>query len=298
MASPSFPARLAREARALDPRRAWRDILHCFEANDLLTYASAISFQVFFALIPLALLGIGLLGAFGLTEVWTRDVAPNVRQNVSPAMFQVIDQTVRHVQQQKEAFWATIGALIAIWEVSGAMRATMQVLGRVYRAKDERPFKQRLFLSLWLSGLVSVLLLAAAAVVTVVPRLVHSGLVSVVVWLVAAGLMAAVVAMIVRFAPATKRPVRWVGVGTLLVIVGWTGASLVYGWYVTSVADYGSIFGSLSVVIITMSYIYIQAIVFLTGVQLDALIRREVEQSDERDSAPSKLVVPRSVAAR
>jgi membrane protein len=295
MEAPSLPVRIAREARALKPRKAWRAILECFERNDLLTYASAISFQVFFAMIPLLLLALALLAAFGLNEVWTKDVALTVRHNTSPAAFKLIDQTVRQVLQQKQAFWATIGALIAIWEVSGAMRATMQVLNRVYGAKDDRPFKERLFLSLWLSALVTVLLLAAVAVVTVVPRLVHSVLVSVAAWLVAAALMALVVGMIVRFAPAKKRPMRWVSFGSLLVIVGWIGASLAYGWYVTSVADYGSIFGSLAVVMITLSYIYIQAIVFLTGVQLDALIRRQVDESEEREAAQSKLILPRSV---
>src|SRR3954470_372168 len=128
---------LLREARALKPREAWRDILRGFERNDLLTYASAISFQVFFALIPLALLGLGLLGAFGLTDVWSSDVAPKFHDHVSPATFKVVNQTVREVLGHKRLFWATVGALIAIWEVSGAMRATMQVLNRIYHAADE-----------------------------------------------------------------------------------------------------------------------------------------------------------------
>src|SRR5919206_1137320 len=103
--------RLLREARALKPREAWREILRGFHENDLLTYASAISFQVFFALIPLALLGLGILGAFGLTDVWSSDVAPNLRDSASPAAYKVIDQTVRHVLERKQLFWATVGAL-------------------------------------------------------------------------------------------------------------------------------------------------------------------------------------------
>jgi membrane protein len=277
MARQSLPARLAREAGTLKPREAWRDILRAFERNDLLTYASAISFQVFFAIIPLLLLALGLLSAFGLSDVWSNDVAPEVRSSVSPAAFKVIDQTVRQVLQEKQLFWATLGALIAIWEVSGAMRATMQVLNRIYEADETRPFKTRMLTSFWLSGVVTILLLAAVAVVKVVPALVHSAVVSIAVWIVAAALMAAVVAMVIRFAPAKERPLRWVSFGTLLVIVGWLGASLIYGWYVTSIADYGSIFGSLATVMVTLSYIYIQAIVFLTGLQLDSLVRRELE---------------------
>src|ERR687894_3173805 len=117
--------RLIREARALDPREAWDEIVRGFKENDLLTYASAIAFRVFFALVPLLLFGLGLLGGLGLSEVWSSDVAPKLRESASPAAFEVIDSTVQKVLASKQLFWVTAGALIAIWEVSAAMRATM-----------------------------------------------------------------------------------------------------------------------------------------------------------------------------
>jgi membrane protein len=68
-----------------------------------------------------------------------------------------------------------------------------------------------------------------------------------------------------------------VSFGGLLVIVGWVLMSLLYGFYIGSLADYASVFGSLAVVMVTMSYIYLSAIVFLSGVQLDSLIRHQVD---------------------
>src|SRR3954447_4628804 len=274
---------LLREARALKPREAWRDILRGFERNDLLTYASAISFQVFFALIPLALLGLGVLGAFGLTDVWTSDVAPKLRDSASPAAYHVIDQTVRDVLEHRYAFWATIGALIATWEVSGAMRATMQVLDRIYDVQARRSFWRKLFVSLWLSALVTTLLLAAVACAKVVPPLLGGGVLPTIAgWIPTVALLLATVGAIARFAPNTERPLRWVGFGSVLVLAGWVGAGLVYSWYVTSVADYGSVFGSLAVVMVTLGLIYVAAIAFLTGLQLDSLIRRQVEPVEPR----------------
>src|SRR3954453_9505848 len=281
---------LLREARALNPREAWRDILRGFERNDLLTYASAISFQVFFALIPLALLGLGVLGAFGLTDVWTSDVAPKLRDSASPAAYHVIDQTVRDVLEHKYAFWATIGALIATWEVSGAMRATMQVLDRIYDVQARRSFWRKLFVSLWLSALVTTLLLAAVACAKVVPPLLGGGVLPTIAgWIPTVALLLATVGAIVRFAPNTERPLRWVGFGSVLVIAGWVGAGLVYSWYVTSVADYGSVFGSLAVVMVTLGLIYVAAIAFLTGLQLDSLSRGEVEPRAKADSAEHQV---------
>src|SRR5919202_1341799 len=195
---------LLREARALKPRQAWRDIVRGFDENDLLTYASAISFQVFFALIPLALLGLGLLGTFGLTDVWSSDLAPKVKANASPAAFSVIDQTVRKVLEQKQLFWATLGAAIAIWEVSGAMRATMQVLNRIYAAPRRRSFWSRIGVSLWLSALVTVILLAAVACAKAGPPLLRGGgLRRVAGWVPTVALLGVAIGVIVRVGPTT-----------------------------------------------------------------------------------------------
>jgi uncharacterized BrkB/YihY/UPF0761 family membrane protein len=57
--------------------------------------------------------------------------------------------------------------------------------------------------------------------------------------------------------------------------------SLIYGLYISS-AHYDSVFGSLAAVMVTMSYIYLSAIVFLTGVQLDSLIRHQVDHREDR----------------
>src|SRR3954469_10792711 len=261
---------LVNDARALSVRGATREILRLFKENDLLTYASAISFQVFFALVPIALLALGLLGTFGAAGVWTHDLAPTFKANVSSNVYQVIDDTVRKVLAHRQLFWVTLGAVIAVWEVSGAMRATMQVLNRVYGVEEGRSFWRKLWESIVLSTAVTFMLLLAAAVVKVGPDTAKDVLgeapaVSVLAFLVSWGaaiaLLFLVVAMVVRFAPDTRRPVRWVTFGGLLVIVGWIGMSLLYGFYISSLADYASIFGGLAVVMVTMSYIYLSAIV-------------------------------------
>jgi membrane protein len=244
------------------------------------------SFQLFFALIPLALFAVGLLGLLGMSEVWKSDVAPEVESKVSPAAFTVINDTVTQALEHKQLFWVTLGAALVVWEVSGAMRATMQVLNRVYDVEEERPFKRKLLHSIVLAAVVSALLLLAAACTRLGPpageAVFGSGGIGSVVgylaaWLVAIALMFVSVTIVVRFAPAVRRPARWVSFGGALVILSWVLTSLVYGWYVTSLANYGSIFGSLAVVMITLSYIYLSAIAFLTGVQLDSLIRRQID---------------------
>jgi membrane protein len=282
---------LVTDARALSVRAAARDVIRLYKENDILTYASAISFQIFFALVPMALLALGLLSAFGATGVFTHDVAPTLKQNLSGPVYHAVNDTVRKVLADQHLFWVTLGAAIAVWEVSGAMRATMQVLNRVYGVEEKRSFGRKLAESIVLSTPVTFMLLLASAVVQAGPsaakHLLGRGpavsVLSVVAsWAAAVALLFLVVAIVVRFAPDTRRPVRWVTFGGLLVIVGWIVMSLGFGFYISTLADYDTIFGGLAVVIVTMTYIYFSAIAFLTGVQLDSLIRHQVDHREDR----------------
>jgi membrane protein len=275
--------RVREEAHAADRRAVVGALNVSFRDNDLLTYASAISFQVFFALIPLLLFALGLIGFLSLQDAWQQDIAPEIQANVSSAAYKVINDTVRHVLNQKQLFWATFGALLAVWEISGAVRAVMQVFNRIYGVEETRPFWKRMRVSLWLAAATGGLLLAAVAIIRFVPFLFDIvlgergwflDLLSILVrWGIGLSLLLVVVGLLVRHAPDCKRPLHWVSFGAVLVVTSWSVMSIGFSLYVTQVADYASLFGSLATVIVTMTYLYWSTIVFLTGVQLDALVR-------------------------
>jgi membrane protein len=254
----------------------------CFEEHDLLTSASAISFQVFTALVPFLLFAFALLGFLSLDNVWRDHVAGHVRPNVSPAMYQVIDSTVTKVLASGQAFWMTAGLALAVWQISGAVRAVMGALNRIYRVEAERSWGQRMLVSTWLSVAVGAALLLAVAVVSGGPLLygdvgqpAGAGL-FVLRWGVAGGLMLVAVGLLFHFGPATRRPIRWVSLGTMLAVVSWLGASLAFYVYLRYIASYQSVFGNLATVVVLLGYVYLSSVAFLAGAQIDALVRRRV----------------------
>lgn len=257
-----------------------------FQRNRLLTYASAIAFQVLTGLIPLLLLLLGLLGFFHLTEVWSKDIAPDLRPHVSKAAFEVIDRTVRQVLDEKRAFWVTAGAVLAVWSVSGAVRAAMEALDGVYRADRRRGFLERLRVSAALAVAMTVLYLTALAAVRFSPLAygdvdgLPATLLFVLRWGVAAALVVLANALLLRFGPASPQPWRWVSVGTGLA----TGAVMLmsggFGWYLTTLAEYGSLFGSLATVFVLCTYLYLGACFLLGGWQLDAYLRERSPDDD------------------
>lgn len=252
------------------------------EDHDVLTSASAIAFQVLGALIPMVLVVLALLGFLDMTSVW-ENIALDLRPKLSTAAFTVLDDTVRQVLEQRKPFWLTLGLALAIWRLSAAMRAVMHALDEVYEADRERPLLERVRISVGLAIAIAVLLILAAAVVHLGPLVLgfEGGLLSVlsilIRWGLASVLVLVAIGLTIRYAPATHQPLGWVSFGSALAAACWLLASVAFGFYITELADYGSLFGSFATLFILLTYLYITAIALLAGAEADAQVRRRVD---------------------
>jgi membrane protein len=278
LSPPATAGRLRREFRTITLQDLTREVVHAYDANDLLTFASAIAFRVLFAFIPFALFAFGLLGVFGLTGVWRHDVAPDLSHAVSPQAYSLINSTVLRVLGGQNLFWVTAGLAIAVWELSAGTRAVMDVLDRVYCCERKRSVKERYLVSISIAVVAGLLLLAATALFMLGPLV--SGALTFVRWPVSALLLLAAVAVFIRHAPADRPPLAWVSVGSLLIVGTWLAMSVGFAFYIRNLADYGSVYGALAVVIITFEYVYLTSLAFLTGAQVDQLIRERAETGD------------------
>jgi membrane protein len=253
-----------------------------FRRHDLLTYSSAISFQILTAIVPFALFVLAVAGLLHLDGVWRDHVEPQIQANVSPALFTVITNAVDNVFGGGQWLWATVGGALALWQVSGAVRAVMGALARIYGAPAERPFLKRYAVSFALSIEVGACFILAAVCLSLAPFISVSdpgvawGLFAFVVrWSLTAVLLLLAVGLLVRHAPATDQPLPWVSLGAGIVVGFWVIVSLVFYFYLTAIASYESAFGSLAAVIVVTGYLYISTTAFLFGAQLDAIIRAQ-----------------------
>jgi membrane protein len=261
---------------------AARELIRCFQDRNLMTWAGALAFQISTAIVPFLLFGLGLIGFLNLDSAWT-DIAKNIKPHMSGPAFNVVDSTAEKVLHQKQAFWVTVGLAVALWEVSGGMRTIMGGLGLIYDCDENRSWFERTSRSLLLAVIVSVLVIAAIAVAWTGPLLYGDvgqplgALLFLLRWAAAAVLLGLATGLTVRWAPDGYQPTRWVTTGTTIVVGAWILASILFGLYIRFVASYGSIYGNLATIVILSAYIYISAIVFFAGAQIDAIIRRRVE---------------------
>jgi membrane protein len=255
------------------------EIVEAFRRNGLINFAASISFLLVLAMVPFLLFLLGLLGFLELEEVWRKDVAPEIRGSLSEAAFRLLDDTATRVLREKQVWWLTAGFALALWEVSAATRVTMTALDRIYGFHRRRGFFEVFPRSVGLGLAMGVAVVVAVVVVRFIPLATGDvGGVAAVLsvlgrWLLAAALLGAGVALMVHHGSATRQTLPWVTVGTFLVMGAWTAMSILFGIYVTYLANYGSVFGNLTTFFVLMLYVYASSIAFLAGVQADACLR-------------------------
>jgi len=256
--------------------KLWIDL---FAKHELLDHASAIAFQVVKSLIPLTLLGLALLGALGEQHVWRKTVAPAIRTHVQPATFHAIDTAVEKIFSTDSTGLIVFAAVLALWYISGSVRAVIGAINQIYETEDDRPWPVRYAISFGLAACIAVGVIGALLFTVVAARLGGHGALQVFAevgrWIGGIMLLALSLGMLVRFAPAKHRSTRWISAGTLLVIVAWIGATLIFEFFVSHVANFKTATGSLAVFLVLIGYVYTSSIILLVGVELDELLRED-----------------------
>ena len=263
-----------------DVRKLARGVVKDFAKFDLLTFSSAIAFQVLYAVVPLVMLGLAGLGLVGEQSLWTNHVAPALRRRLSPEAFTIAQRTAQHAMNGDRYAWATLGLLVTLYGVAASLRSMMRPLNNIYGARDTRSWGQRVLVSLG-GGAVVMVLVYAALIVVLGGRLIHPHnvvldvAVFLVRWIVALGVLLLINAALIRIVPEKKRPVRWISIGSALATLCWIGGTLGFGAFISTVS-YSSFYGAFAGIVLLLIYLHVSAIAFLLGVAVDSELRERV----------------------
>jgi membrane protein len=268
--------------RTSNLRATAHDVAACFAEHGLLTYASAIAFRALVALVPLTLLGLALLGVFGLEDVWKDTIAPSLKSHLTQPVFNGIDFTVTQIFTTDT--WSLIALSIAlvIWDMTWAVNVVTQALNRIHDVEERRSKPRRAAVATGLGLAVVLCLIAAVLVQSIAPSVTDGALdtlLSIVRWPVAILFLWVAVALLFRYAPAEKPDFRWASGGSFLVIGTWLVASALFRAWATEVADFKSATGSLTVFLLLTAYVLASSTIFLIGAQLDELARKKNRRS-------------------
>ena len=93
-------------------------------------------------------------------------------------------------------------------------------------------------------------------------------------WALAVSTSVSVLAALYHFGTKRGEHWKWVIPGAFGATAMWFPATLLFGWYVTRVADYSMFYGSFAAGIATLVWLYITSLSALLGAELNGVLFR------------------------
>jgi len=240
--------------------------------------AQAIAFNALFAIFPILILAVAVLGyVYGTDEAQQRalalisDVAPDVQQTLTENFHQVI---------QFRGLSGVLALLTLIWSGKNLFQALAYALDRALGVPKGRPLHVDIAVAIFLLPIVGVILIAATAVPIMLSIIIHLGgfvgseLTTQIIGYGTATVMVFVIALLLyTYLPNAPTHITFGIPGALFVAVMWEVAQVAFGIYTTHV-NFLRVYGAVSAIAILLLWFYYMGIIFLYGAQLSAQWRK------------------------
>ena len=262
-----------------------KDALGHFVNDDGYAMASHVALSALLAVFPLLIFIAALAGFMGFNDA--ADRASNLVFDAWPEnVAKPLVDEIHRVLTVPRGDLLTFGAVAALWFASNGVEAMRAALNRAYRQQERRSFIILRLQSLGLVILGSVVLIAYTFLVVLAPLAINA-LVS---WMpvvedflvtidvarysIAGSLLTFGLVFTHWILPSGDRRFRDLLPGVVATLVMWMVAGAVFGAYLAKFANYVTTYGGLAGVMSAVVFLYICALVFILGGELNASLIR------------------------
>jgi membrane protein len=268
-------------------------------SDNLSVVSAGCAFYALFAIFPALTASISL---YGLTaDAFTVERQFGILETVLPpqAYQIVIDQIHRIVETSGQTLGWSFGVslAIALWSANLGTQAMFAALNIAYGEPERRGFV-RFYASAIGYTLIGILGgVAMLFAIVYVPILfddaghmeAYERVASLLRWPIFVLLTLFLLALIYRYGPSRRNAKwRWVTVGAVFAAFVWLIASIGFSYYVSNIANYDRMYGSLGAVIILLFWLYISFYIVLLGAEINAQIELQTAK-DTTQGAPRPM---------
>ena len=279
------------------------------EANEdhITNLAAALAYYAFLSIPAVLLIAAGLFGLLAGPDAVTTliDKLNGIVPSQASSLLQ--DSLQRLTQKQGTSITLiAVGGVFALWSVSGAMQNVMWALNLAYDREETRGFVRRRIVA---AGMAVFALMASALALGLLvlgPHLsgwvgdaIGNKTVTEIVWWAAqwpiliGGLLLAF-AVIYYLGPNVQHPKwRFISLGSVFAVLVWLIASGLFAFYASRFGSYNKAWGSLSAVVVMLTWLWISSVALLLGAEINSEAERSRElrrgEPAERElQAPAK----------
>ena len=254
--------------------------------------ASALAYSSFFAIPSVLLVAVGLFtlvaGPSTITQLMAHfsTVMPGQATSLLGGSLRNLD-----AHPASSIAMTVVGFVLAFWSTTGAMSAYMTAINITYEREDRRSFIQKRIVAVEMVAAVGFAFVLVAVLLIVGPqvekqiasRLGSAGHVLNWLWWVLqwpvllGGLLAAFATLLYLGPDLEQRRWRFLTPGSLVAAVLWIVFSGLFAAYTAMFGSYNKTWGTLSAVIVTLTWLWLAGMALLLGAEINA----EAERSRE-----------------
>ena len=263
-------------------KRVWNEI----DKDDVLGHSAELAYYFTFALFPLLLVLISVLGMLASTGSAVRSSLMQYMADVMPGSAnQLIQSTLTEITKSSGGGKLSFGLILSLWSASAGVAALMSTLNVTYDVKEGRPFWKVRAIAVALTIALSILIISSLILVLYGGRIadgvgnaIHMGSAftigwRVVQWPVAIFFLLVSFAMVYYFAPNVEhRKWYWITPGSVLGVFLWLVASIGFKIYLNYFNTYSATYGSVGAVIILLTWLYVSGVAILIGSEVNSEI--------------------------
>jgi membrane protein len=261
-----------------------------FRADDMPTWAAALTYYAVLSLFPALIVMVALIGIAGEYPK-TSDAILDIVGSIGPrSAVDTLRGTIEGVVQNKGGAGALLGIGLAgaIWSASGYIGAFFKAANAIYEVEEGRPVWKlkpiQLALTivfLVLTAFGAVVFVASGSIAKSIGDVVGLGDTAVTVWTYAkwpvlALAVMGLIAVLYWAAPNVKQPkMRWITPGGAIGFVTLIVASALFAFYVSNFGSYNKTYGTLAFVPLFLTWLWIANLALLFGAEFDAELERQ-----------------------
>lgn len=252
--------------------------------DDILGNAAQVAFYFSFAIFPLLLFLMSLLGIILSDKKELQDEFFLILGQVMPtSAFDLVQKTLDEVMAKSSGGKLTVGILITLWSASAGVDNMRGTLNEVYNLTESRSWFRAKLTSLLLTLALGIMILLALAFVVYGSQMVDAALpvdsvylLEALKWLVVLIVLLLAFALIYNFAPNHEAfQWKWLTPGAVIGVGLWILLTIGFRVYLQYFDSYAATYGSLGAVIILLLWLYLTALVILTGGAVNAILDEE-----------------------
>ena len=261
--------------------------------------AAALAYYAFLAIPAALLLAAGLFGLLADPSAVTT-IIKDLHGIVPSQVSSLIEGSLRRLTRQNSTSITLIavGAVLALWSLSGAMQNVMWALNLAYDRSETRGFVRRRLVAAGMAVFALVASTLALGLLVLGPDLsrwignaIGNRRATEIVWWAAqwpiliGGLLLAF-GVIYYLGPDVKQKWQFLSFGAVFAVVVWLIASGAFAYYASRFGSYNKAWGSLSAVVVMLTWLWISSVALLLGAEINA----EAERSRElREGEPAEV---------